>query len=346
MIEVIIESKDSRQRVDKYITRLLPGANKSLIYKQIRKKNITLNGSRISGNEILEPGDTIQLFFSDETFYKFTNNVDLSVFNNAIELANRAFCDKEIDDIEIVYEDSNIILLNKPSGVLTQSASGKEVSLNDWLLGYLLATRAVTRLSLATFKPSVLNRLDRNTSGLVIGSKSLLGANTISQMLKERTLHKYYLTFVAGKFSKELNLSGYHHKDEMTNIATIKNELDDDDDPAEYDRISTRFIPLNFINNIRLGNITMLEVELITGKSHQIRAHLGAIGFPILGDHKYGDNKINHALYSINIHNQMLHAYKLVIPDIMPEGMQNLASKTFICNPPAKWSVINGNLEK
>lgn len=346
MIEIKIESKDSNQRVDKFIIRLLPGASKSLIYKQIRKKNITLNGNKINGSEILNSGDLIQLFFSDETFYKFTTDVDLSVYNNAIDMANRAFCDGEVSNVEVIYEDDNIILINKPSGVLTQSASGNEVCLNDWLLGYLMATRVVTKLSLASFKPSVLNRLDRNTSGIVIGSKSLLGANVISQMLKDRILNKYYLTYVAGCFEKELKLEGYHHKDELSNTSTIKASLHPGEDPALYDKISTHFKPIKHFSNIRLGDLTLIEVELITGKSHQIRSHLSSIGYPILGDHKYGDKKINHALFSLRINSQMLHAYKLVMPANMPEGMENLAAKTFTCNPPKEWRIIDGNLEE
>ncbi len=345
MIEVTVDAANSRQRADKFIIRSLPGASKSLIYKQIRKKNITLNGTKMNGSEILETGDKLQFYFSDETYQKFKADVDLSIFDEVIELASRAY-DSDIKGIEVIYEDDNIILMNKPSGVLSQSAAGNEISLNEWLLGYLLDTKAINRLTLTNFKPSVLNRLDRNTSGIVIGSKSLLGANVISSMLKDRSLHKYYLTYVTGNFNEDTTLSGYHHKDQLSNMATIKQELEPNDNPADFDRILTRFTPVRHITNNRLGDITLLEVKLITGKSHQIRAHLASIGNPILGDHKYGDKKVNHSLFSLNIHNQMLHAYKLVMPDKMPDGMENLEGRVYTCNPPKEWSKIDGNLEE
>ena len=344
MIEITIDAANSKQRVDKYINRTLPGASKSLIYKQIRKKNITLNGFKMSGNEILQIGDTIQFFFSDETFKKFSSDIDLSEFNDVIELANKAYL--SIKDIDVIYEDDNIILMNKPVGVLSQSAFSNELSLNEWLLGYLLNNSAIKVQGLASFKPSVLNRLDRNTSGIVIGSKSLLGANIFSRMLKDRSLDKYYLTYVAGEFTDEVTLDGYHHKDENHNLVTIKKSLGPNDNPDDFNEIRTSFKPLKVIRHNLLGDITLLEVKLITGKSHQIRAHLSSIGHPILGDNKYGDNKVNRNVFSLNIHNQLLHAYKLVIPDNMPEGMENLSLKIFTCNPPTEWRRIDGDLEK
>ncbi len=345
MIEITIDAANSKQRADKFITRTLPGASKSLIYKQIRKKNITLNGSKMTGSETLNIGDTIQFFFSDDTYNKFVNAVDLSQFDGIVNLSKRAY-ESIIKGVSVIYEDKNIILMNKPVGVLSQSSASNECSLNEWLIGYLIDTKQLTVAELPSFKPSVLNRLDRNTSGIIIGSKSLLGANIISKMLKDRTLDKYYLTYVCGKMDKQLTLSGYHHKDAINNIVTIKNTLEANDNPDDYDEIHTSFKPIRVVSNNRIGDITLLEVKLITGKSHQIRAHLASIGHPIVGDHKYGDSKLNRSIFSLNINNQMLHAYKLVIPDNMPEGMDNLSNKVFTCNPPAEWRKIDGNLEE
>jgi len=346
MIEIVIDVKESRQRVDKFIIRHLPGAEKNLIFKQIRKKNITLNGKKISGNELLEAGDKIQFFFSDETYFKFTSDFDLSVFDACIENGKKALASPEFSDISVIYEDDNILLFNKPEGILSQSASGNELSLNDYLVGFLMESGQINRVSLASFKPSVLNRLDRNTSGIVICSKSLLGANVISRFLKDRIMHKYYLTIVSGTVEKAITLEGFHKKDEINNIVSIKEKLSDDDNPEDYDRVFTRITPIRHINNKRLGEITVIDVELITGKSHQIRAHLSSVGNPILGDYKYGNKNINCILYNMNIRSQMLHAYKLIMPDKMPEGMENLAAKTFISKVGADWSKVYGNMEE
>lgn len=343
MIEVVITNADVDQRADKYIIRLLPGASKSLIYKQIRKKNITLNGKKMDGSEKLNSGDTLQFFFSDETYVKFQSPEISDEINLVASTAKKAY--EELKDISVIYEDDNIILMNKPMGVLSQSAVNNEYSLNEWLIGYLLDKGAATLSSLLSFKPSVLNRLDRNTSGIVIGSKSLIGATKISQMLKDRTGHKYYLTYVSGTLSGSDTLEGYHIKDSNINKVDIKKELDASDNPKDYDHVITRYKVIRNINSNRLGEVSLLEVELVTGKSHQIRAHMASIGHPILGDRKYGDRKLERSLFSLDIKNQMLHAYKIVMPDDLGEAMSNIAGKSFVCKAPAYWRKIDGNME-
>lgn len=346
MIEITISKADCNQRADKFITHHLPGASKSLIYKQIRKKNITLNGKKMDGSEKLVVGDKIQFFFSQDTYDKFSkvttdNN---STLNNQINNAINTYKNLSTK-ITIVYEDDNIIIVNKPAGILTQANDDKGMSLNDWLIGYLLNSAFLSEESLAHFKPSVLNRLDRNTSGMVICSKSHIGAVTISNMLSSRDMHKYYFAIVCGVIEKNMDLQGYHKKNESSNNVKIKPSLNASDNASEFDLVHTYVKPIHTIkgrNNE--NNLTLVEVKLITGKSHQIRAHLSSINHPILGDPKYGKKEINNQYKEYGINYQLLHAYKLCMPDSIIE-LPELNNKNFICPPDKIWQSIDPDIE-
>ena len=334
MIEVKVLPGDSSQRSDKFIMKLLPGAGKSLIFKQIRKKNITLNGKKMDGTEKLAAGDKLQFFFSDETFEKFKHPTDSSVYDHTLALADKAYT--TIKDIKIVYEDDDFIIMNKPVGVLTQSDSKSDISLNEWLIGYLHHKGLVTGESLPHFKPSVLNRLDRNTSGMVLGSKTLLGASTISSYLKDRSMHKYYLTWVSGAMEGQSILHAFHIKDNVENKVSIKEKLTESDNPNDYNEISTGYRVIKTIEHDKLGTLSLLEIELITGKSHQIRAHMAYIGHPLLGDYKYGLKGLNRKVEAYGIKSQMLHAYRLIMPD----------GREYTCDLPDSWRFLDGNMEE
>ncbi len=256
----------------------------------LRKKNITLNGKKATGNEKLLKGDTIKLFLSDETFDKFAGSTQIA----------RAYC-----ELDIIYEDADIIIINKPAGMLSQPADDGESSLVEYLIGYLLKKGELTEEQLKTFKPSVCNRLDRNTSGMVCAGKSLAGLQFLSRIFHDRTLHKYYLCLVKGKLDKPAHIKGYLHKDKKTNKVTISKQEFPDSLPIE-----TAYRPID--SN---GKMTFLEVELITGRTHQIRAHLAGTGHPLLGDTKYGDNEFNKQYTRHGVKHQLLHAYRLVIPE-------------------------------
>ena len=335
MKELEVTSQDAKQRLDKYLKRMFPEMGTSFLYKMLRKKNITLNGKKATGSEQVVSGDLIQCFFSDETFDKFagitkSEPVDKQTkddsYNTKKVVFNRAFCleykkaYEELKGITVIYEDEHILLLNKPAGVLSQKAKPEDVSLNEWMIGYLLQKESITEDSLMRFKPSVCNRLDRNTSGLVICGKTLIGSREMSRILKDRSLQKYYRTYVHGKMEGTETLIAYHTKDKKKNQAEICFTISESEKKA-YDKIVTAYQCIE-----AKEKYSYLEIELITGKTHQIRAHLSAYGHPIVGDSKYGGMK-NERNYPKH---QLLHAYRIVFPNL--EGdLTHLSNKEFVC---------------
>lgn len=296
MKEIVINENEAGQRLDKFLGKLLKEAPASFYYKMLRKKNIVLNGKKATGNEKLTAGDSIKLFLSDETFEKFagkrqTNDLAASVPNIALE---------------IVYEDHDVLAINKPAGMLSQKAKKEDISANEYILQYLLESGTITRESLHTFKPSVCNRLDRNTSGILVAGKTLNGLQQMSKAFRERSMDKYYLAIVAGHISKPRRIEGFLKKDGVNNQVTILSEPSNDAKP-----IITEYRPLKLVSQV-----TLLEVHLITGRSHQIRAHLASIGHPVIGDTKYGNPRLNREfLKNAGVTHQLLHAYRLFLAD-------------------------------
>ncbi len=309
MKQFIIQENEAGQRLDKYLSKLLKEAPKSFFYKMMRKKNIVLNGKKASGNEKLEEGDAIRFYLSDETFEKFAGSSEVV----------RAVC-----KLEVIYEDHDIILINKPAGMLSQPDKTGEASLVEYLIGYLLENQTLTEENLSTFKPSVCNRLDRNTSGIIAAGKSLAGLQELSVLFHERTLQKYYLCLVEGVIKKADHMKGYLRKDDKCNKVMVQEEKDIEALPIE-----TKYEPLG--DN---GKLTLLKVQLITGRPHQIRAHLSSIGHPIIGDRKYGNKKTNR-IYGERYHleHQLLHAYRLDVPEIAGR-LNRLSGQTFTAGVP------------
>lgn len=296
MKEIVINENEAGQRLDKFLGKLLKEAPASFYYKMLRKKNIVLNGKKATGNEKLAMGDSVKLFLSDETFEKFTGRQpaeDMVISVPSIPL-------------EIVYENHDVLAINKPAGMLSQKAKKEDISANEYILQYLLESGTITAESLHTFKPSVCNRLDRNTSGILVAGKTLNGLQQMSKSFRERSMEKYYLAIVAGHISKPRRIEGFLKKDEKNNQVTILSEPSNDAKP-----IITEYRPLKLV-----GQVTLLEVHLITGRSHQIRAHLASIGHPVIGDTKYGNPRLNREfLKNAGVTHQLLHAYRLFLAD-------------------------------
>lgn len=335
MKEIIVTPREAGQRLDKLLGKYLKEAPKSFLYKMLRKKNITLNGKRAEGSEKLREQDVIRLFFADDTLEKFTGVMNSAgngdgVEKKALHIENGQIPDYPYKKLDVVYEDEHILLINKPAGMLSQKAKPQDISLVEYVIGYLLRKGELTREDLLRFHPSVCNRLDRNTSGIVAAGKTIAGLQGLSTLFHDRTMHKYYRCLVKGEITKSCYLEGYLKKDEKTNQVSISGEASKD---AQL--IKTEYTPVKSTKNL-----TLLEVKLITGRSHQIRAHLASIGHPLVGDTKYGDMKLNeHFRKKYGLKYQLLHSYRLEMPELTG-ALQKVSGKEFVAELPAHFRVV------
>lgn len=296
MRQVSVSETDAGQRFDKYLHKILTQAPKGFLYKMLRKKNITLNGKKAAGSERLCSGDQIQMFLSEETLDKFSTPLPAETARQNLE-----------QEPDIIYENDQVLLLNKPSGVLSQKSCPEDYSLSEWVRDYLCRGGKA-----AGFSPGVCNRLDRNTSGIVAAGKSVRAQQELSSMFQKRQLGKYYLCPVQGILKQQEHLQGYLQKSDSQNKVFIWEDGEAGDvgrDQRDY--VETAYRPLG--DN---GSLTLLEVQLITGKTHQIRAHLAQMGHPVAGDRKYGiPGHMGDAPWQRGLRHQMLHAWKLEFPE-------------------------------
>jgi 23S rRNA pseudouridine955/2504/2580 synthase len=309
MKEVIIGENDAGQRLDKFLTKSFPNLPQSMLYKSVRKKNIKLNGKRAEISTMLQYNDTITLFLNDDLL--MNNPSKFYGVNTHPE-----------DLLDIVYEDEHILLINKKSGMQVHegdertrhgkasqtSAALRDNKKNDnssfdniaeRLKAYLYAKGEYDPEVEQSFAPALCNRLDRNTSGILIAAKTAEALRVMNERIKARELEKHYLCITVGvPAPREAVMTAFHVKDSNTNTVKIYNR------PIPGSKeIKTAYRVLR--DN---GTLALLDVNLLTGRTHQIRAHLAHIGCPILGDGKYGINKTNRAYH---VKTQALCSYKL-----------------------------------
>ncbi|NCB94075.1 MAG: RluA family pseudouridine synthase [Clostridia bacterium] len=316
MRKLEIGKNEACQRMDKYLKKYFKDAGSGFLYKMLRKKNILLNDKKADGKEILSEGDTITLYLAEDTIEKFRGSSADSV---------RKVINYPQTTLDVLYEDEDYLILNKPSGILSQKATPDDVSMVEYLTGYLLQKGDITPRELETFHPSVCNRLDRNTSGIILAGKTLSGLQILSQFLKERTMKKYYLCLVKGRIEKSQYCRAYLLKNKSNNQVRILNEPVDG---AQY--IETSYDPLWCGSEE-----TLLKVDLITGKSHQIRSHLASLGYPLAGDPKYGSSTWNQLLRKQSgLKRQFLHAWEIDFPHLDSKG-SSLSEKSIHAPLPA-----------
>lgn len=323
MKKIVVSKNEAGQKLLKLLAKYLNTAPQSFLHKMLRKKNITLNGKKADGSEVLRETDEVCLFLADDTILSFQG--DKAKGPTAAEQKEGLKRPKEMSEIRVVYEDEDVLILNKPVGILSQKAVPEDFSLNEWVIDYLLERGGLTEEKLQTFRPGVCNRLDRNTSGLITAGKSLAGLQTLSALFKARTIHKDYLCIVCGQVKRGSRLQGYLEKNSRTNKVTIEKERCSES--GEY--IETEYTPVK-----TNGRYTLLRVRLVTGKTHQIRAHLASVGHPLAGDSKYGNpanNKVLREKYGLK--NQLLHAAYLEFPQEL-SGCKALSGKRFYAPVP------------
>lgn len=292
-----IGENEAGQRLDRILSKYLEQAPKSFLYKMLRKKNIKLNGKKASGSERLALGDRVELYLSQETLESFQK---------------KSFRPQTArEELPVLYEDAHVLLLNKPAGMLSQKAQASDVSLVEHVISYLVESGQITQGELTLFRPGICNRLDRNTSGLVAAGKSLAGLRDMNALFKERSLGKYYRCIVAGRVEKPQRIAGWLWKDEAANQARLFAK----ERPGALP-VCTEYRPLEALT-LEGRPFTYLEVKLITGRTHQIRAHLAGAGHPLIGDGKYGNQEINgYFKKTYGLSHQLLHAYRMEFPPL------------------------------
>ncbi|MDE7230634.1 MAG: RluA family pseudouridine synthase [Oscillospiraceae bacterium] len=306
MTEITIKKNDAEQRADRFLSKAYPNLKSSLVCKLMRKKRIKLNGAKAEPNVILKEGDVLRFYLSDELLAK--------------EPISREFELSDISaEINVIYEDDNILLIDKPAGLVVHEDNDNSVdTLINRVLSYLYQKGEYVPERENSFVPALVNRIDRNTSGIVIAAKNAEALRILNQKVRDREIQKLYLCEVIGTPKPEAaTMTAYLKKLADENRVVISDKRQDG-----FLTIKTKYRVLK-----SSGELSLVEVDLLTGRTHQIRAHFAHIGHPLLGDGKYGDNAVNKRYH---VKTQALCSYKLVFKFTTDAGaLEYLNGKEF-----------------
>ena len=306
----IIHQSEAGQTLEKYIQKLLVSAPMSFIYKLFRKKDIKVNGHHEDRKFIVSENDEISIYVKEEQFEQFLKEKEYQANN-------------KIKDW-IIYEDDNVLFLNKPRGLLVQKSAPQDESLDQLVVEYLIHQGEYHPEEEKAFKPGPAHRLDRNTSGIVAFGKNHQTLELLFQLFKDHELiNKHYLALVVGQMEKEKDaITAPLKKDEKNNKVVVAPT----DKGGKTAKTVYRLVK-------KYADYSLLDITLLTGRTHQIRVHLSYINHPIVGDSKYGDfsaNRVFKEKYHFN--NQFLHAYKIGFGEL-PYPLNNLSKKEFTAEP-------------
>ncbi|WP_295150657.1 RluA family pseudouridine synthase [uncultured Peptoniphilus sp.] len=316
MRKIIINKNDEGRRLDRFLKIYFEKAPLSFIYKNLRKKNIKVNGKKAKPEDILSDGDEIKLFLAEETIEKFKKDIRKS---------------KNSKLPDILYEDDDLILVKKPINMLTHNDSkGYQDNALDRMVDYLIAKGDYNPRLEKSFRPAFVNRLDRNTSGILIGAKNLKSLQDLNKAIKNREIKKLYVTLVVGEVTKDFDVD--------INLKKTGNNVMKKASRDEGKRALTKFRVLKSNKDYSL-----LSVNLITGRTHQIRASLKEEGLAIVGDRKYGDPRTNKAFRERGLDSQFLHNYAIVFES---DDFKNLRGKSFVYLPDGKMKTIAEDIFK